>query len=306
MTPEELAAEIERLIVANNIKFAATMGTVQGSLYNKIIGILKGLELDGEGYIKQSSANRKILREAQNAFDQIISKGPYRNAVESHLKVIPEIDSLNTRYFRSINDIFTPNKNFIKELQRQVIRDVNTNLLNEGVIAQVKTPLNQILNQNVNTGGSFSGFQDQLRNFIKGNDQVEGRLLRYTTTYTADTLFNYSRSWQEAVTSDLGLEFYLYSGGLTGAPKGKSGKAGKGGSREFCIERVDKYYHRKEIEAWADLEWAGKNPLTTKSSIFSLAGGYNCKHSIIPVSDKIVPKEVIQRAIDAGYYKRAA
>lgn len=300
MTPEELAAEIERLIVANNIKFAATMGKVQASLHNKIIGILKGLELDADGYIKQSSANRKILREAQNAFDDIIQNGPYQNSVETHLKVIPKIDALNSKYFKSISDLFSPNKNFFKDLQKQVIRDVNANLLNEGLIAQVKNPLNSILNQNVNLGGSFSGFQDQLRNFIKGNDLVDGRLLRYTTTYTADTLFNYSRSWQEAVTADLGLEFYLYSGGLTAAGKGS------GGSRDFCIDRTGKFFHRREIESWASQSWQGKNPLTTKSSIFTFAGGFNCKHSIIPVSVMVVPKEVIERAVAAGYYKIAA
>jgi hypothetical protein len=299
MTPEELAAEIERLIVANNVRFSATMGKIQSSLHNKIIGILKGLELDADGYIKQSSANRKILREAQNAFDEIIQNGPYQNSVETHLRVIPKIDALNGRYFKSISDVFSPNKNFFKDLQKQVIRDVNANLLNEGLIAQVKNPLNSILNQNVNLGGSFSGFQDQLRNFITGNGS-DGRLLRYTTTYTADTLFNYSRSWQEAVTADLRLEFYLYSGGLTASGKGS------GGSRDFCIERTGKFFHRKEIELMASLSWQGKNPLTTKSSIFTFAGGFNCKHSIIPVSVLIVPKDVIERAVAAGYYKTAA
>jgi hypothetical protein len=181
--------------------------------------------------------------------------------------------------------VFSPNRNFIRELQRQVIRDVNSNLLNEGVIANVKTPLNQILNQNINSGGSFAGFQTQLTNFIKGNDKIEGRLLSYTKTHLSDTLFTYSRSWQEAVTADLKLEFYLYSGGLTA-----------GGSRDFCIKHAGNFYHRKEIEAFAKQEWKGKNPLTTKSSIFVLAGGYNCRHSFIPVSEKIVPKEVLERA----------
>lgn len=299
MTPEELAAEIERLIVSNNTKFAGIIGKVQGTLYNKIIGILKGLELDGDGYIKQSTVNRKILREAQSIFDAVITNGPYQNAVESHLKVIPKIDALNVQYFESISDIFSPKRNFIKELQAQVIRDVNINLLNEGLIAQVKTPLNQILNQNINSGGSFSGFQQQIRNYILGNEKVEGRLLNYTKTMLSDTLFNYSRTWQDAVTNDLGLEFYLYAGGLTAGGKGSSG------SREFCIERTGNFYHRKEIEAMADLQWKGRNPLTTKSSIFTLLGGYNCHHSVIPVSELIVPKEVIQRAIDAGYKKAA-
>jgi hypothetical protein len=299
MTPEELAAEIENLIVGSTEKFSASMIRAQNRLYNRIIATLKDLELDGQGYIKQSAVNRKILREAQNTFDDLIKDPRYQGAVESQLRIIPKIDALNTMYFTSISKVFSANKNFIKDLQKQVIRDVNASLLNEGVIANVKIPLNNILGQNVNSGGSFAGFNDQLRNFIKGNN-VEGRLLRYSKLYISDTLFNYARTWQEAVTADLDLEFYLYSGGLT--EKGR----GSRGSRDFCIERTGKYFHRKEIESWADDDWKGKNPDTTKSSIFTLLGGYNCRHSVIPVSTMTVPKEVLDRAIEDGYYIRKA
>lgn len=297
MTPEDLAKAIEELIVGSAEDFSASMIRAQNRLYNRIIAVLKDLELDADGYIKQSSANRRILREAQNVFDQLIQDPTYRNAVNSQVSIIPKIDAMNTKYFVSVAKVFTSNKNFIKDLQKQVIRDVNTSLLNEGVIVNVKQPLNSILSQNVNSGGSFAGFTEQLRNFIKGGN-AEGRLLQYTRTYVSDTLFAYARTWQEAVTTDLELEFYLYAGGLTASGKGS------GGSREFCIERTGNYYHRKEIESWASLSWQGKNAATTKSSIFTLLGGHNCKHSVIPVSDKIVPEDVKQRARDEGYYKK--
>lgn len=289
MTPEELAAEIERLITEGNIKFSEAIIKVQNSVYTKLIAKLKGLELDDQGYIKQNSANRQILREAQSDIDSAFVDNAYVKAVESQLKLIPKIDALNAEYFKTISESFSSNRNFIKELQKQTIELVNTNLLNEGVISQVKAPLNQILSQNISSGGSFAGFTDQLRDFIKGSDKAEGRLLSYTRTYTSDTLFNYSRAWQEATTADLGLDYYLYAGGLTGGGKNS------GGSRDFCIQRIGNYYHRKEIEKMASLSWKGKNPLTTKSSIFILAGGFNCKHSIIPVHSSIVPKEVIER-----------
>ncbi|HEY9489551.1 MAG TPA: hypothetical protein VIQ51_14510 [Chryseosolibacter sp.] len=300
MTPEELAAEIENLIVGSAETFSASMIRAQNRLYSRIIATLKDLELDSEGYIKQSSANRRILREAQKTFDQLVQDPAYKGAVESQLKIIPRIDALNTTYFTSISKIFSPNRHFIKDLQKQVIRDVNVRLLNEGVVINVREPLNNILSQNINSGGSFAGFNEQVRNFIKGNENIEGRLLRYSKTYVADTLFSYARTWQEAVTTDLDLEFYLYSGGITAAGKGS------GGSRSFCRERNGNYYHRKEIELWADLEWKGKNSATTKSSIFTLLGGHNCRHSVIPVSTLIVPKDVIERAVLEGYYKQAA
>lgn len=280
MRPESLAEEIERLIQDASIKFTGIIGRIQNLLFNKLNIVIKDLELDSEGYIKQSSENRKILRKAESEFDATIKNSPLQSAVEDNLKVIPKLDKINTAYFTSISESFSANRNFIKDLQRQVIQNVNTYVLNDGLVANVKLPLNQILNTNINSGGSFSGFTEQLRAFIKGNDEVEGRLLRYTRTYVSDALFGYSRAWQQAVTADLGLKFYLYCGGLMDK------------SRPFCIEHADNYYSHKEVEAWADLDWKGKNPLTTKSSIFILAGGFNCRHSIIPVSEIIVPEDV--------------
>ncbi len=49
--------------------------------------------------------------------------------------------------------------------------------------------------------------------------------------------------------------------------------------------------------------WAGMYKGTNADNIMTWLGGYNCKHSIIPVSLAIVPMSVIQRAIDAGYFK---
>jgi hypothetical protein len=214
MTPEQLAAEIEALIVGSAERFSASMIRAQNRLYSRIIATLKDLELDPEGYIKQSSVNRRILREAQNTFDEIIQDPAYKHAVESHLRIIPKIDALNNTYFTTISDAFSSNKNFIKDLQKQVIRDVNANLLNEGVIVNVKQPLNTVLSQNINSGGSFSGFNEQVRNFIKGTEGVDGRLLRYARGYVRDTLFNYARTFQQSIVADLKLEWYSYIGGL--------------------------------------------------------------------------------------------
>lgn len=295
MTPEELAVEIENLVVSGIEGLSKSMIRAQNRLYRRIMGILKDLELDNDGYIKQSAANRRILRSAESVFDEFIKSPAYVGIIESQLAIIPAINAANTTYFTTISKAFSPDRNFIRDLQRQVIRDVNSMLLNEGVIVNVRQPLNVILNQNINSGGSFAGFTDQVRNFVTGDGRNEGRLLKYARTYVADTLFAYARTWQEAVTTDLALEFYLYSGGIISAGKGSSG------TRPFCMERTGKYFHKKEIEGWADLEWKGKNPATTKSSIFTLLGGYNCRHSVIPVSRLIVPGDVIDRAIQQGY-----
>lgn len=283
MTPSRLANSIDGLIVTANERYANRISRVQDQLYNAMVGKLKDLELDGDGYIKQSAANRKILRDAQNVFDTTISNSVYEPALADHLKVIPSINELNNDYFETISSAFKPNRVFIQNLQASTIETLNTYILQDGLTAQIKLPLNEILNQNVNSGGSYTGMVKQLETFIKGNNEVEGRLLRYTKTYVSDTLFNYARAYQQAVTSDLGLSWYLYSGGLMDK------------SRPFCTERAGKFFHENEIKDWASMEWAGKNPLTTESSIFIYAGGYSCRHSLIPVSEILVPQEDLDR-----------
>lgn len=283
MNPEELAQEIERLILAADSRYVSAIGRVQKDLHNQLTGILKELELDQDGYIKQNAGNRKILRTADNKINEVFTSSIYTTAVNNYVNVIPKVDIQNVKYFTSIDEGFKPKKLFLKNLQSDTIATVEKYVLQDGLQSQVINPLSQILNQNVNSGGQFAGFQQQVRDYILGNDQVEGRALSYTRTYLRDTMFTYSRTYQQSITNDLGLEYYLYSGGLIDK------------SRPFCIHRAGKHYSHKEIESWASEEWAGKKQGTTESSIFLFAGGWNCGHSIIPVSTLVVPQEVIDR-----------
>lgn len=283
MRPEKLADSIEGLIIAANDVYAARVVSVEAKLYDDLVTVLKFIETDDQGYILQNAGNRQVLRAAQKQFDETINNSEYQNAVESHLRVIPKVDALNEAYFESVSSAFKPNRQFIASLQAQAIETVNSYVLQDGLASQVKIPLDQILNQNINTGGQYSGMLRQLRTFIEGDPNLDGRLTSYSRGILRDTLFQYARSYQQSVTVDLKLEWYLYAGGLMDK------------SRPFCIERAGKYFHQKEIERWAKLQWTGKNPLTTESSIFVLAGGYSCQHSIIPVHNSIVPTEDLDR-----------
>jgi len=289
MTPKALAERIDGLIVDADATFARRVISVESKLYNDLSTVLKFVDVDENGYIKQNAGNRQVLRAGQKQFDQTIRESGYQGAVEGALRTIPAIDAANEAYFESVASAFKPNRQFIASIQGQAIETVNSYLLQDGVRAQVKIPLDQILNQNINTGGSFSGMLEQVRTFVKGKEDLDGRLLSYSRGILKDTLFQYARAYQNSVTDDLGLVWYLYSGGIMDK------------SRPFCIARFGKYFHQKEIESWADLDWAGKNPLTTKSSIFILLGGYNCTHQPIPVHESIVPAEDIARAREAGY-----
>ena len=289
MTASKLADSIEGLIVASSETYAGALTRVQTKLYDDLVEILRFVDVDEQGYIKQNAGNRAILRTAQNQFDKTIQGSIYQSALEQHLSVIPIIDELNTTYFESISSAFKPNRVFIQQLQAQTIESINSLVLQDGLAAQVKIPLNQILSQNINTGGSFSGMLQQVQTFVKGDETIQGRVLSYSRGIVKDALFQYARAYQNSVTVDLKLEWFRYVGGLIDT------------SRPFCIERNGNFYVQKEVESWANLEWKGKNSLTTESSIFVLAGGHQCNHQLIPVSESIVPAEDISRAKELGF-----
>jgi len=289
MTAQSLSDQIDGLIIDASGKYATQLIIVQTKLYNDLSTILRFVDLDDNGYIKQNAGNRAILKEAQNQFDKSIQSSIYQSALEQHLQIIPAIDDLNNSYFESISSAFKPNRVFIKQLQTSALETVNSLVLQDGLAAQVKIPLSNILNQNINTGGSFSGMLEQVKTFIKGNEEVQGKLLSYSRNIVSDTLFQYARAYQNSVTNDLGLVWFRYIGGIIDK------------SRDFCRDRNGGYFIQGEIESWADLDWVGKNNLTTKSSIFILLGGYSCRHQLIPVSEVIVPKEDINRAKELGF-----
>jgi hypothetical protein len=100
---------------------------------------------------------------------------------------------------------------------------------------------------------------------------------------------------------ELGIEWFEYLGGEIPT------------TRPFCEHREGEIFHRKEIEAWGDGKnsggirdirdgtWAGRIDGTDSKSIFTLVGGWNCRHYLVPVPDRKVPETVKARARAEGF-----
>lgn len=291
MTPKEVAIKLEQAIQEATDALNAVLDKTQNSIYRLAISKLKELDVDPDGYIRPSAENRRIIRGVNKAFDDGIAKGGYINGLNKFTRTISVLDSLNAGYFEGIGKAFNSNSLSIQSLQKQTLSTIESLLLNNGLETQIKGPLSNMLFQNINSGGSYSGMLQQVKDYIVGNEN-EGKLMHYVKQITRDALNNYSRAYQSTVGNALGLEFYQYVGGLM--PE----------SRDFCRDRAGGYFHYKEIESWANLEWKGKRPDTTESSIFIYAGGFSCQHQVMPVSIALVPKAQIQRAQDLGFYNQ--
>lgn len=292
MTADKLSAKVDSIIESFETRFAKQVDKTQGAIFDQIHILLNRLELNADGTIKQNQANRKILAKADQALEGALKQSGYYAALDSTATSIGSLTGANAAYFKTLVDGFSPNAQYIKNLQKQTITQLEGMLANDGLEAAIKAPIRNILNQNINTGASYNDLLKQLRTFIVGSPELDGKLKAYSGQIVTDSLFNFSRGFQEAVSTKSGLQFIVYSGHAIKD------------SRDFCLARKGKYFHKREVEQWASLKWAGKRQGTTSSTIFIYAGGYRCSDMIIYVSELVVPKDVIERAKSAGFYEK--
>lgn len=289
MTPDQLSARVDTIVTKFDSAFTKQVSKTQTALFEQMQLLLNRLDLNPDGTIIQNQANRKILGQVDTYFNKAFNQSGYYEALGQSVNSIGAITEANSEYFTAILDTFSANTQYITNLQKQTITELQGLLANEGLEVILKNPITEILNININTGASFSDLLAQVREFTLGTGELQGQLLRYSRQITRDALFNYSSSLQESISQNAGLEWYVYSG------------TSRKDSRPFCSIRAGHYYHKKEIEKWASQDWTGKRRGTTSSTIFIYRGGYNCEHQLISVSKVTVPKNVIKRATELGY-----
>jgi hypothetical protein len=159
-------------------------------------------------------------------------------------------------------------------------------------------PIKSILNQNITTGGSYADFNEQLRDWIIGNDKAEGNILKYTKQITTDALHQYNAQYHEIIAQDLQFNWGQYVGSLITT------------SREFCVYLTKKrWVHKSELPVIIEGNIDGHNcklskvtglpygmiPGTNSDNFKVRRGGYSCRHSFFWVPDSSVPAQVLLR-----------
>ncbi|HRW22111.1 MAG TPA: hypothetical protein P5509_09065, partial [Bacteroidales bacterium] len=165
-----------------------------------------------------------------------------------------------------------------------------------GINANVTDALENIIRQNITSSGSYSDFQNQLRDYILTNEKGLGSLERYTKQITTDSISQYSRQYMSAMSEGLNNEWYMYVG------------SEKTTTREFCHFLVKKkYVHKSELaeilrgnidghqcSIYAKTKLPnGMIDGTNEQSILVYAGGYNCEHQFYPILESAVPKNIL-------------
>ena len=275
-------------------RFNKNVGTRQKDMYSVILKTIKKLETDDDGNILTTNANLKLLRELRGNIKKTIITPKYKKDLGRFLGGFEELKGINDTYYKAVaSGTLNANKNVFNTIKNLSIDATKNSLLETGITNEIILPVQRLLEKNITTGGNFVDLTESLRLDILGNSEKLGKLERYTKQITTDALNQFNANYNQAVSQDLGMEFYFYNGGI------------KETSRSYCINRVaeGRYFHKKEVEESANEQWAGKIPSTNESTIITNRGGYNCGHQWLAVDAIAVPKSVIERNINNGNYK---
>jgi hypothetical protein len=295
MTLLEIIKEKNKRLVDIPEKFLSRVEKAQKEIYAEIIAKLSNLERSGD-HIVMSVKNLRLADKINDELSQVLFGSDYLESIKEFAAQFDQQKDVNDKYFKKAFPDFKQS-----DLADAIFQQTKTNAVDLLAGSTVETaflePLKQQIDMIVSSGTSWKEAVDQLRAYALGDGEVDGKLLKYSKQIATDSLAISDRSYTSAVADQLGSEWFLYSGDVLLT------------SRCFCIERHAKYYHYKEIESWGrgenlgdcntgDGDWAGKNVTTNEQTIYNFAGGWNCNHSIMPVTIDLVPLDVIHEAMD--------
>lgn len=276
--------------------FLSKMEIVERVLFRELTVLMGELEI-ANGVIVLTDANLALISPITQRLELVMFAGEYTNAMTTFLSEFEEQAILNNQIFeKEFGRAFTEQEVFTsvtKRAQRDIL-----GLLDESAMdANLMAPLREVLNNSVTTQQTFREAVKQVEEFMVSDDERLGRLRKYASTFTTDAFNNADRRYTNVLATDFDSQWFRYVGGVIRD------------SRVFCVDRAGKVFHKLEVEAWgagkdiggAGNPWQGKNPNTNPSSIFILLGGFNCLHSLLPVSASAVPQSDRDRAILKGF-----
>lgn len=246
-------------------------------LSDRVLAITDDLSLDPKDRAKNL---REMLRMKKQIGEAVVNNEAYQAQVQGLLEGFGKLAALSDSYVGLILDAPYKRKALYNAILQTNIEVTKDALLGAGIDQNFSNAIQEVLKTNISGTTKRSELRKVLSQLIEGTDEQKGYLERYITQTTNDSIMVFNREYIQAISDDLNFGFYRYKGTVIED------------TRSFCKSRSGKVYTKAEVEKWADLgDWDGRMAGTNKSTIFSYCGGYNCRHTLYPISEARYRKE---------------
>ena len=225
---KELETSVNRI---NN----STVGA-QRKIYAELLDLLKQLEVDSNGQIKNSVQNIIKISSLKQRINAAILNKEWIKSSGDFVKAFDVVSQLQSNYFSTLISDFNPPQ-VLDAVKQDAITSVLDQLRGDGVKVSVAKGVEDILRRNIKSGASFADMVDTMRSYIVKDSSGDGILQRYVKQITTDAINQYSATYNKVVVDDLGFEWFRYTGSNLET------------TREFCTLMTDKdYFHISELK----------------------------------------------------------
>ena len=228
--------------------------------------------LDTDLAVKERLIRSKQINKFRTELEKVVLAGALADGYKQLIVDYKELVGMANEYFSLLSISY--DKLLYKEIYKDSILFLKESLTGAGISQFVVNPIVDKLYELNLKGIKKKDLKAFLKEFFDKNNITN----RYIEQITTDSLYQMTSNYQLKISEDLNIEYYYYAG-----TRMKT-------SRQFCISRYGKVYTKKEVQNWAELTWQGKVPGTDKSSIFYYRGGYNCRHTLRPISKTLYNK----------------
>jgi hypothetical protein len=265
----------DKTILIDNIiaSLETTVSKAQEKMYRRLLDdVINKLDL-GNGRIKNTQKNKRLL----NAIDATFKAFNTDTSIKIVNEVVTAIDkviSFNNTYFEQTAESKLNNIEPVVRAQMNEWLGIEKGTLKQNgyfdkIIqdSTIKNKVKDLILKNVVTQSGFESTRNQMSDFINGAGNDGGQLQKYYRNMVYDTISVTDRIVGFEYANANGYEFAVYEGGLIKT------------SREFCIKRNGKVFHKSEIELF--------NPTVARPpnyNPFIDLGGYACRHHLNWVS----------------------
>lgn len=295
---EDLVKEKSKRLESIPLKMQTAFEMQQKAVLDEITLLINELDVKG-GQILINKNNIDLISKIDADLKKVFLNEDYLKSVKQFASEFNKQALINDKLINSgFGDIITTaaSESYINLAKRGAVQS----LIGAPIDTEFIRPVQSILENAVVNGASLKDTLKDVRTFIEGDAKNNSKFSSYVKQITNDSFAISDRSYTSIISDTLDAEWFYYAGGEVEA------------TRCFCADRVGRYYHYKEIESWGNGEnlgscnigggaWAGEIDGTNSKTIYSYLGGWNCQHSLMPVSISIVPESDIERARNLGY-----
>ena len=211
-------------------------------------------------------ARAKLINKFRDELAKTIKNGAIADgyvALIANYKII--VNAANS-YFSALSSAYK--KELYRDIYKESILYLKESLTGQGIAEIIANKVVDILYE-FNMRGTT---KKELKAYLKEFFNKKNITTRYVEQIANDAVHQMTSTYQLKIANDLNIEYYYYAG------------TRKDTSRQFCISRYGTAFTKKEVQAWADLDWSGKIAGTNKNNIFVYRGGHNCRHTLRPIS----------------------